>query len=167
MARLRSVDPAEAGRLELVLAGRRDSEEQRLIEGLDLGGMVRHLGELSRAEALALQRRADALLLLTSRTLVWELPGKVFEYMGAGRPVLALAADNEAARVVDDAGIGWTVPPDDVDAIVAALWAMLRGELADAYAPRDLERYVYPAPAEALAGEVERAVVARALSRRA
>jgi len=167
MARLRSADPNEAARLELVLAGRRDSEEQRLIEGLELGGMVRHLGELPRAEALALQRHADALLLLTSRTLVWELPGKVFEYMGARRPVLALAADNEAARVVEEAGIGWTVPPDDVDAILAALRGMLRGELADAYAPRDLDRFVYPAPAEALAAEIERAVAARALTRRA
>ena len=150
-----------------VRAAPRDSEEQRLIEGLDLGAMVRHLGELPRVEALALQRHADALLLLTSRTLVWELPGKVFEYMGARRPVLALAADNEAARVVDQAGIGWTVPPDDVDAILAALRRMLRGELADDYAPRDLERYVYPAPAEALASEVERAVAVRALTRRA
>jgi glycosyltransferase involved in cell wall biosynthesis len=167
MARLRAADPAEAARLELVLAGRRDSEEQRLIEGLELGAMVRHLGELPRIEALALQRHADALLLLTSRTLVWELPGKVFEYMGARRPVLALAADNEAARVVDEAGIGWTVPPDDVDAILAALQGMLRGELADAYAPHDLERYVYPTPADALAAEVERAVEARALTRRA
>jgi glycosyltransferase involved in cell wall biosynthesis len=167
MARLRSAEPAEAARLELVLAGRRDSEEQRLIEGLNLGGMVRHLGELPRVEALALQRHADALLLLTSRTLVWELPGKVFEYMGARRPVLALAADNEAARVVGEAGIGWTVPPDDVEAILAALRRMLRGELADDYAPRDLERFVYPAPAEALAAEVERAVAARALTRRA
>jgi glycosyltransferase involved in cell wall biosynthesis len=167
MARLRTAEPTEAARLQLVLAGRRDSEEQRLIEGLELGGMVRHLGELPRAEALALQRHADALLLLTSRTLVWELPGKVFEYMGARRPVLALAADNEAARVVEEAGIGWTVPPDDVDAIVAALRGMLRGELADAYAPRDLEQFVYPAPAEALAAEVERAVAARALTRRA
>ena len=167
LARLRSVDPNAAARLELVLAGRRDSEEQRLIAGLQLGGMVRHLGELPRAEALALQRQADALLLLTSRTLVWELPGKVFEYMGARRPVLALAADNEATRVVDEAGIGWTVPPDDVDAILAAVRGMLRGELAKAYAPRDLERFVYPAPAEALATEIERAVAARALTRRA
>jgi len=167
MARLRTVDSTQAARLQLVLAGRRDSEEQRLIEGLELGGMVRHLGELPRAEALALQRHADALLLLTSRTLVWELPGKVFEYMGARRPVLALAADNEAARVVEEAGIGWTVAPDDVDAIVVALRGMLRGELADAYAPRDLEQFVYPAPAEALAAEVERAVAARTLTRRA
>jgi hypothetical protein len=87
--------------------------------------------------------------------------------MGARRPVLALAADNEAARVVEEAGIGSTVAPDDVDAIVVALRGMLRGELADAYAPRDLERFVYPAPAEALAAEVERAVAARTLTRRA
>src|SRR5436190_1996074 len=68
MARLRSAEPAEAARLELVLAGRRDSEEQRLIEGLALGGMFRHPGELARAEALAAEvERAVAAHALTRR----------------------------------------------------------------------------------------------------
>jgi glycosyltransferase involved in cell wall biosynthesis len=161
LARLRSEDPEAGERIELVLAGRRDSEEQRLIDALELGGMVRHVGELSRAQALALQRQADALVLLTSKSLVWELPGKVFEYMGARRPVLALASGNEAARVVEESGIGWTVAPDDVEAIADALRRARSGELARAYAPRDIERFVYPAPAEALIEEVERAIALR------
>ena len=60
---------------------------------------------LSRGDAIALQRSADVLVLLTSPTLVWELPGKVFEYFGARRPILALAKDNEAARLVEETGM--------------------------------------------------------------
>jgi glycosyltransferase involved in cell wall biosynthesis len=161
LAALRRRDPAMAGRLEVVLAGRLDRREEELIDGLDLAGMVRHVGQLSRAASIDLQRRADALLMLTSPSLVWELPGKFFEYLGAQRPILALANSNEAARIVNDTGTGRTVPPDDVDAIAGALEGLARGELATAYAPHDTDRYIYPAPAEAMAEEVERAIAAQ------
>jgi glycosyltransferase involved in cell wall biosynthesis len=160
LARLLHSDPELAGRIELVLAGRLDRHEQELIEGLELGDIVRHVGQLSRAESIDLQRRADALLLLTSPSLVWELPGKFFEYLGAERPILALAHANEAARLVEETGTGRTVPPGDVEAIAGALAGLARGELAAAYAPRDTGRYVYPAPAEAMVAEIERAIAA-------
>lgn len=165
LALLQARDATLADRLELVLAGRLDRDEKELIEGLQLGGMVRHVGQLSRAESIALQRRADALLLLTSPNLVWELPGKFFEYLGAGRPILALAAGNEAARMVDATGTGITVPPDDVEAVTAALGTLARRELGAAYRPSDTERYIYPAPAVEMEQEIERAIAARAKRR--
>jgi glycosyltransferase involved in cell wall biosynthesis len=161
MARLHEREPELAGRIELVLAGRLDREEQQLIEGLELGDMVRHVGQLSRAQSIALQRGADALLLLTSPSLVWELPGKFFEYLGAGRPILALAHGNEAARMVQETGTGVTVPPLDVEAVTEALARLARGELAAEHRPAGTERYVYPAPAQEMEREIERAIAAR------
>ena len=161
MARLQERSPELAGRVELVLAGRLDRDEQELIEGLALGDMVRHVGQLSRAEAIALQRRADGLLLLTSPDLVWELPGKFFEYLSAGRPILALADGNEAARMVQETGTGVTVPPQDVEAVTEALGRLARGELAGEHSPTGTERYVYPAPAEEMMREIEAALAAR------
>ncbi len=165
LARLHERSPELSDRVELVLAGRLDREEQELIEGLDLGDTVRHVGQLSRAEAMLLQRRADALLLLTSPNLVWELPGKFFEYLGAGRPILALAEGNEAARMVHATGTGITVPPDDVDAVTTALETFARRELDAAYRPVGTERYVYPAPAVEMEQEIEKAIAARARRR--
>ena len=75
--------------------------------------------------------------------------------------MIALARGNEAARVVDELGIGWTVAPDDVDDIADALRGAIDGRLADDYTPRDLDRVIYPAPAHALAGEIERAIAER------
>ena len=117
---------------------------------------------LSRGlQALALQRRADRLLvLLTSPTLVWELPGKVFEYFGARRRFSA-AEGNEAARLIRETGTGWTVPPGDVDAIVARIRALLADGPTLEYDDARLAPYVYPAPAEAFEAEVERALAAR------
>jgi glycosyltransferase involved in cell wall biosynthesis len=161
LRRLREEDPRAGARLRLVLAGRLDEDERRLIEGAGLGGMVRHVGMLTRAEAMALQRSADVLLLITSPTLVWELPGKVFEYFGAGRPILALAHENEAARVVRETGTGWTVPPRDVDAIVAVLRRLARDGADLRIDRRRLEPYIYPRPAEVVEAEIERAIETR------
>jgi glycosyltransferase involved in cell wall biosynthesis len=161
LARLRAQHPELAARLLLVLAARPDRREQELLDSHRLDGLVRHVGQLSRGGALALQRRADVLVLLTAPDLVWELPGKVFEYIGARRPILALAQGNEAARVVEETATGVTVSPRDIDGIAAALATAARGELGAAYRPRDLERYTYPAPAHAMEAEIERAISLR------
>jgi glycosyltransferase involved in cell wall biosynthesis len=145
-------------RLRLVLAGRLDTGEERMLAELESDGIVEHAGHLSRPSAVALQRRADALVLLTSPTVTWEAPGKLFEYLAAGRPILALAHGNEAARIVEETGTGVAVPPDDVPAIAEALRRVARGDLARAYAPRNLERYMYPGPAVQFAKEVELAI---------
>jgi hypothetical protein len=161
LTRLRAEQPELASRLLLVLAGRPDREEQELIDGFPLRELIHRVGHLSRGGAMALQRRADVLVLLTAPNLVWELPGKVFEYIGARGPILALAAGNEAARVVQETCTGITVSPDDQGAIVAALAAAALGELATARKPRDTGIYEYPAPACAMAAEIEHAIAAR------
>jgi glycosyltransferase involved in cell wall biosynthesis len=160
MSRLKSESPAVAARLQLVLAGRLDVAERHLLESAGVGEMLRHVGHLSRAQAMALQRKADALLLITAPDLVWELPGKLFEYIGAQRPVLALAQGNEAARVVEETGIGWTVPPLDVPGIARALERIVNGELCATPITGALERYIYPKPASAAAAVIEEAIAA-------
>jgi glycosyltransferase involved in cell wall biosynthesis len=157
--------PAAAARIQLVLAGRLDVAERRLIESAGLSKMLSHVGQLTRPEALALQRRADVLVLITAPDLVWELPGKLFEYIGAGRPVLALAEGNEAARVVHETGVGWTVAPLDVPAIAQALERIAAGELRTEPDEAVIERYVYPSPALAAAEQIERAIERRRAGR--
>jgi len=50
------------------------------------------------------------------------LSGKVFEYLAAGRPILAVVPpDGAAAELIRETGSGVVVPPDDVEAIGAAL----------------------------------------------
>jgi glycosyltransferase involved in cell wall biosynthesis len=161
LRRLIEHDPEARTRIALVLAGRLDQREQELIARSGLDGVVTHIGHVSRAQALALQRRADALLLITSREVSWELPGKFFEYLGAKRPILALAEGNEAARMVRDMGTGLTVAPDDSEAIERGLASVLDGELNRAFAPRGLDRFTYPAVAREMEEQIERAIRAR------
>jgi glycosyltransferase involved in cell wall biosynthesis len=149
-----SSDPA---RVRLVHAGRLTTEERALIERIGVGDMFHYVGYLTRAEALALQRSADALILITSRSTS-ESTSKLFEYIAAGRPIVALAEGNEAARIVRETGTGITVAPNDVSGIADALRRVASGELQARYAPHDLEQYVYPAPALAMAELIQAAI---------
>jgi hypothetical protein len=59
------------------------------------------------------------------------LSGKVFEYLAAERPILALVpTSGAAARLLDDTGAGIVVDPGDVPAITASIVAMRDGEPA-------------------------------------
>ncbi len=50
------------------------------------------------------------------------LTGKLFEYIGARKPVLALAPpEGEAARLILDNGLGWVVAPGDLEGAIRAL----------------------------------------------
>jgi len=67
--------------------------------------------------------RADVCLLpYQDRALfAGALPNKTFDYLAAARPVLAAAPDGELTRLVREAGCGVCVPPEDPDAMAAAL----------------------------------------------
>src|SRR3954453_611191 len=99
--------------------------DREFLESLELGDRVELIDYVPRRESLRLQRDSDALLLLIpdaggrGRGV---LSGKVFEYLAAERPILAVVPpDGAAAQLVRDTGAGIVAAPDDVDAIRAAL----------------------------------------------
>lgn len=160
LALARRRHPAAIRVLRLVLVGPIDDRERKLIKAFGLQTAVEIVGPVRHSSALASQRASDALLLLTSADGS-EATGKIFEYIGAGRPILALAGENEAARIVKETRSGVVVHPEDVPAIADALVRIARGE--DLARPREvsIERYRYPAPAHALIEQVERAIECR------
>jgi len=80
---------------------------------------------VSRRRSLELQRDSEALLLLipdSGGRGKGVLTGKIFEYLAAERPILAVVPpDGAAADLLRETGAGTVVAPDDVDAIRAAL----------------------------------------------
>jgi glycosyltransferase involved in cell wall biosynthesis len=79
-------------------------------------------------KALELQRDSEALLLLIPEADGrgrGVLSGKVFEYLAAERPILAIVPpDGAAAQLIRDTGAGVVVAPDDIDGIERELAAM-------------------------------------------
>jgi glycosyltransferase involved in cell wall biosynthesis len=101
------------------------SADRLWAEDLDLGDRLRLLPYAPRREALELQRDSEALLLLipdAGGRGKGVLSGKVFEYLAAERPILAVVPpQGAAAELIREAGAGPVVTPDDVAGIRAAL----------------------------------------------
>jgi glycosyltransferase involved in cell wall biosynthesis len=148
--------PEVAAKLELIVAGPLTEEEAALMRSDVSPARIVIAGTLARPDALALQRAADALLLLASARRTQLLNFKLFEYLAAGTPILALAAGTEAGRVVAEAG-GEAVPADDPEAIVGALRRLVAGELRPSD-PAARECYSYPHVAERMATVAQRAI---------
>jgi glycosyltransferase involved in cell wall biosynthesis len=165
MRRLREQDPSLAGRLRLVLAGRLDRDDSRLVSESGLEEQIIVAGERSHAEALSLQRSAHGLLLIASAGGS-EVTGKLFEYLSAGRPIIALAGAS-VSQIVTHTCTGITVAADDVDAITEQLRALVNGDLAAAYRPENLEQYIYPGPARLMSDVLDDAISVRAGDSRA
>ncbi len=156
MARLAGSDPAAAGKLELAIAGPLTAAEQSLFQTDVAPARINRLGSLERSRALALQRSADALLLVAAPARSQLINFKLFEYLASGTPILALAAGTEAGRVAAEAGCE-VVDAGDPTAITAALAKLVAGELS---APRRgaVDPYTYPRQAERMAEAVELAI---------
>jgi glycosyltransferase involved in cell wall biosynthesis len=99
--------------------------DREYAEALGLGDRVELPGYVSRRRSLELQRDSEALLLLIPESGGrgrGVLTGKIFEYLAAERPILAVVPpDGAAAQLLRDTGAGIVVPPDDVEAIRQAL----------------------------------------------
>jgi glycosyltransferase involved in cell wall biosynthesis len=106
-------------------AGDFRSSDREWAEGLELGDRLELIPYAPRAESLRLQRDSEALLLLVPDAGgrgKGVLSGKVFEYLAAGRPILAaVPPDGAAAALVRETGAGVVVAPDDVEGMRDAL----------------------------------------------
>ncbi|HEY2955786.1 MAG TPA: glycosyltransferase [Candidatus Eisenbacteria bacterium] len=113
--------PEARRRLRARFVGPYESGYEDRSIALGLKGIVEFAGPRSHAESRALQRAADLLLLWKPRDLPTMVPGKLYEYLDSGRPVLAaLPAGDEAALLVERAG-GERVDPGDRAAFAASL----------------------------------------------
>jgi glycosyltransferase involved in cell wall biosynthesis len=95
------------------------AEEQQIGDRLEL------IAYAPRRRSLELQRDSDVLLLLipdAGGRGKGVLSGKVFEYLAAERPILAVVPpEGAAADLIRKTGAGVVVAPDDVEGMTAAL----------------------------------------------
>lgn len=109
--------PELARTLRLHLLGELARREKRMLAGLARRGVVRMYGTVGRLQALAFQRRADLLLLVTAPARSSVATTKIFEYLQARRPILALTPHSFAAEIIEKCRCGWVVSPLAVNEI--------------------------------------------------
>ena len=141
---------AESGLEDVVVrfVGGFRAADREFAESLGLADRVEVVPFVPRRQSLELQRDSEALLLILPEAGgrgTGVIPGKVFEYVAAERPILAaVPPGGAAAKLIDEIGAGIVAPVDDVDALRAALVELharwKRGELAVELAPDVRER---------------------------
>jgi glycosyltransferase involved in cell wall biosynthesis len=78
------------------------------------------MGFMPQADALKYMEETDYLLLTMTNDI--SVPGKLFEYMASGKPILAITAPgNEVDRILRETDTGLSAPPNDIPAITAML----------------------------------------------
>ncbi len=111
-------------RLQIRLAGKVDAAITDAIRARGLGDNLVELGYLPHDETVREQRAADILLLPLRREPEYAkvLPGKIFEYLAARRPVLGIGQeDGAAASVLRDAAAGEMFDWDKKEELLAFL----------------------------------------------
>jgi glycosyltransferase involved in cell wall biosynthesis len=111
------------------------AEVARAVTAAGLAERVEFLPRVPYDAALRQLTRADLLLLLqASADTVDLVPAKLFEYLRAGRPVLAVVRPGASTEVLAQVGGGWAADPRDGAglrrALVAAYAAWRGGRLA-------------------------------------
>lgn len=93
---------------------------RKLAEECGLSGCVNIIGPLGRASSLRRLVQSDLLLILAEGWTL-QVPAKTYEYLRAGRPILALTSEGALADLLRKTGGAWVVDPGNEDGIVDAL----------------------------------------------
>lgn len=156
VARLRDRGGFEKGRLRFIGSVPDGLAGAAAMRGLS--GIIDVTPAIPHAEAVRTMQRA-ALLLLTIEPWSYAdavVPGKTFEYLAAGRPVLGLGPPSgEAATILRQSGAGVMLPNADAEGITDVLVehydAWKAGAPNGGAEPSALARYARPAQAARLA----------------
>lgn len=141
-------------RIEVVLVGQADDALRRCVEASSVADAVEIKGYLRHEESIAWLRRADALFLplhglpTGRRSLI--VPGKTYEYLASGTPILGCLPAGDAYDLVARTKNGVLAEPCEAGSIASALrtlWERYEGGKVD----RSPEEWV---------GEYERGVIA-------
>jgi glycosyltransferase involved in cell wall biosynthesis len=127
LGRVHQTDPALAEKVSVRILGGVEAEiRARYDEILSRYGIA-HLydfaGDVGYTEAMNAQVNCDYLLLIvdTGETSDGVIPGKLFEYVAARRPIFALCDPGATQQIIERANLGKAVPAESAEACEAML----------------------------------------------
>ncbi|MAT40536.1 MAG: hypothetical protein CL946_13145 [Ectothiorhodospiraceae bacterium] len=107
--------------IELQFIGRFGGEVREMFEHPVLAPRITVKEYMPHADSVRHLFQSDALLMVVDDFKGNEeiVPGKVYEYIGSGRPILTLAPKGAVAEVIAETASGKTARSSDIDAIAA------------------------------------------------
>jgi len=109
----------------LVVVGQKDQWTARCVDESGVAECVTFTGYLKHAESVRAIREADALFLPlhglppSHRSRI--VPGKAYEYLATGRPILGALPEGDAREIISASGLGYVADPCDDAALAAAI----------------------------------------------
>lgn len=157
--------PAAREKLEIIIAGRSTGSQQPLIDRLARSGItIRSLSYLRHHEAVRVMRAASALCVALSPVPGAErvVPAKIFEYIAAERPILAILPAGEACEILSRCRHAAWLRPDDVSGIATWLARGIAGRSPNVSSPLGgMEEFRRDAQARVLGALLDDAIRAR------
>lgn len=159
-------DPSLAGNVELHLAGVLTAADREVAAHCPV---VKLHGYVTHAESVELMRSANLLFLpmqaLPPGVRATIVPGKTYEYLASGTPVLGAVPDGDARDILSEAGNAVLCRPDNVAGMAAALQeridAFRRGQPSPPPDPDVVARFEYRRLAQQLADVFEQVLAPR------
>ena len=112
--------------IQIQFIGTVDFQNKQLIQSLGLEDIVKCVGFLPHREAIQLMIESDVLLLFelpmgNNDEPTRVIPSKVFEYIGANRPIMAMVVEGDTADLVREYSMGKVIDPRNLDDISSAI----------------------------------------------
>ncbi len=109
------------------IIGRQPERVKKRLEGFPSRGLLEIGGQVSKAEACLIMRRAKALLLPNPESLHRYIPGKLYEYIASGTPILLYGKGGEMGEIIESLRAGIIVPEGDPNLLVEACRKIVAG----------------------------------------
>jgi glycosyl transferase family 4 len=170
VASLKKQGRISANRLQILLrASGAESNYTADLQRLDIADIVKLEPPIDYMSALREMLAVDGLLILQAANCNAQVPAKLYEYLRARRPILALTDPaGDTARTLDKAGSGLIARLDNVAEIEAALpqfIAQIESDTARVLTRDAVARYSRAAKTEELARLLERAIQVKRAAR--
>tara|TARA_R110001599_G_scaffold229345_2_gene428521 strand:- start:35 stop:1243 length:1209 start_codon:yes stop_codon:yes gene_type:complete len=98
------------------------------IAKFNLKDIVEFLPSISFSDSIQEMKNADGLLVLQGRNFNNQIPGKLYEYIATGNPILGLVGKGGATEdLINDLSNGFSVEESDVESIKDAIMNLMLG----------------------------------------
>ena len=111
LAELFANEPLWRERIRVSFIGRRSPATASALESFPYQANIQIIDHVSKREASRRMQEADVLLLLAGPELERYLPGKLFDYVASGQPILIFGYPGESSMILESLGIGQLCPP--------------------------------------------------------
>jgi len=105
--------------------GRKPQEALDILKAFPFPSNIEILDQVTKPEALNCMKDSDALLIFSTPDLARYRPGKLYDYIASGTPIVIFGAKGEASELVENLGVGVHISEKDKDGFNVLLESLM------------------------------------------